>query len=141
MSRMEWINLLGLLTAVVAGAFYVGHLDGRVDTINPAQAIRDINATRDSALQVIERATEGFSDPGSLQSDVFEWRQGEGAVQMIRVTEGICYLVFVTGRFQGGGESVSIYESGDFWFLGGNSLQAGIGARARCWKFPTFEAT
>ena len=139
MTRMEWVNLLGLLTVFAGGAFYVGHLDGRLDAINPAEAIEDINAAKDTALEAIERANEGFSDPGSLHSGTFEWKNGEAEVQMISVTEGICYLVAVSGRFQGYGEEVSIYAKGDFWFLGGKSVPTQLSARARCWKFPILE--
>lgn len=140
MTKMEWINLLGLFAAVAAGSAYVGHLSGRLDAINPEGAVERIESARDAALEEVGRANDSLSDLGNLHSDTFEWRQGRSAVQMIRVSEGICYLVYVTGRFEGGGETVSIYASGDYWFLGGSSRQAGIGARARCWRFPTFGA-
>ena len=142
MSRTEWIKLLGLVGVAIVGALYIGELSGRVNTMNPEAAITRINAARDAVLEDIERMNEGFSDPTSLISRVYEWREGQQAVQMIRVSEGICYLVFVRGRFQGGGESVTIYESGDYWFLHGASQQrpGEVAGNARCWRFPTVGA-
>ena len=107
MTRMEWINLLGLLAVVAGGSTYVGRLSGRLDAINPEAAIVRINEARDAALGAIERAKGGFSDPEGLHAETFEWKNGQSDVQMIRVSEGICYLVAVTGRFQGYGEEVS----------------------------------
>lgn len=140
MTKIEWINLIGLAAAVAAGAYYVGHLSGRVDAMDPDESIRRIKETEDEALKKLEAAVGGFSDPANLHSEEFSWTQGQPPVQMIRVNEGICYLAFIRGKFEGTGESVSIDSRGDFWFLGGTSQQAGVAARARCWEFPTLSA-
>jgi hypothetical protein len=38
----------------------------------------------------------------------------------------------MTGHFQGGGESITVFASGPNWYLGGTSYQLGVGASARC---------
>ena len=71
------------------------------------------------------------------------WQQGQQAVQMIGVNEGICYLVYVTGEFNGQGEAIEISERDGFWVLQGHSsIQTSAGlliARAQCWRFPTIQ--
>jgi hypothetical protein len=43
-----------------------------------------------------------------------------------------CFLTRISGKFMGGGERVHAYVSGGSWYLGGNSQQHGVSARARC---------
>lgn len=112
-------------------------MTGRLDIIDSCEVLDRINNARDDALEQIGRASERLRDLGSLHSETYEWKQGNPAMQMIRMREGICYLTDVAGKFEGDGEFVSVFASGDFWFLDGGSNQEGVGARARCWKFPT----
>ena len=139
MTRIEWINLLGLLAAAIAGAAYIGHLQGRLDTINPGKILERIETARADALGEIAEANKHLSGLGDLHTETYEWRQGEAPVQMIRVNEGICYLVYVRGKFEGYGEVVSIENTGDYWYLGGRSEQVDVAAKARCWKFPVLQ--
>ena len=158
MSRIEWINLLALVVAVAAGGAYIGQLRGTLDSLDPDEVIGRVERAGEAALgQIaiaheglpeelvgrieragatalgeIERANAGLSSLGNLHSDRFDWVQGSSAVQMIRVSEGICYLVHVAGIDDG--DYVSINARDEFWFLEGRA-RAG-GARARCWKFP-----
>ena len=75
------------------------------------------------------------------QTAEFAWRQGQGATRMIPVSEGVCFLTFVTGRFEGGGEQVRVSRNSEgYWVLGGASQQAGVAAGAACWRFPTVPA-
>ena len=140
MTRMEWINLAALIVAIAAGGAYIGHLDGRVEALESAKALDQIREAKERAIDEVEEAIGGFGALGSLHADEFTWTQGDDEVQMIRKVEGICYLVRVTGDFAGGGERVHIFEKGDYWFLGGGSMKAGIAASARCWRFPSFSA-
>lgn len=66
------------------------------------------------------------------QSWSYTWRQGDPAVDMGSYTERFCFLTAVQGKFEGGGESVHVYESGGRWLLAGSSLQNGVGASAVC---------
>lgn len=158
MTRIEWINLLALVVAVAAGGAYIGQLKGTLESLNPDEILERIEKTGDGALVKIREASDGVSDLhaeiaewmermermeragdavdlGSLHPERFEWTQGSSPVQMIRVSEGICYLVSVMGTLDRGGDYLSVNARDDFWFLEGNARRAG--ARAQCWKFPT----
>ena len=155
MTRIEWINLLALFVAVAAGGAYIGQLKGTLESLNPDEILERIEKAGDGALVKIGEASDGVSklhaeivdrierierdgeavDLGSLHPERFEWTQGSSPVQMIRVSEGICYLVSVMGTLDRGGDYLSVNARDDFWFLEGNARRAG--ARAQCWKFPT----
>jgi hypothetical protein len=50
----------------------------------------------------------------------------------------VCFLTLVRGDFEGGGEEVRIWASGGSWYLGGQSLQLGVHARARCARVSSY---
>ena len=56
MTRVEWINLAGLGAAVVAGATYVGYLNGQLEALNPRDSLRAIAEASESALNEIAEA-------------------------------------------------------------------------------------
>jgi hypothetical protein len=63
----------------------------------------------------------------------FSWNQGQPAVGLGSVSNSVCFLTEVKGRFAGEGEEVGIFGvSPGVWHLGGTSLQTGVGATARC---------
>lgn len=62
MTRMEWINLLGLFAAIAGGAAYLGHLSGRLDAINPEGMIASINKAGTIAVREIEEAAGDLTD-------------------------------------------------------------------------------
>lgn len=126
----RWVSLGSFLIVVISGAFWFGRWEAQ-----ESKALEAIDEAKDEAIREFqETLKKAFLAPDTT---TYEWNQGNAEVQMIRVREGICYLVYVRGLFEGSGEYVSIYERGDFWFLGGASQQTGVRARARCWKFPT----
>lgn len=127
MKLIEWINLGLLIAAVAGGSVYVGNLNGRVDTLQPERI-------EEAVRKAVERIGK-LAQPPSLVPQEFKWEQGKPEVEMIGMNEGFCSLVYVTGRFEGGGEAVSIDVKGNSWYLGGKSNQAGVAARARCWKW------
>ena len=139
MTTMEKINLGLLVLGLASGVFFVGGLHQRVRSLETTKG--DIEEARQQALEDIAKATAGFANPESLHSELFEWQQGGPEVQMISVKEGVCYLVSVRGKFEGGGEVVSVDRKGDFWFLHGRSAQSGVAAKARCWEFPASPST
>ena len=138
MTRIEWINLLALFVAVAAGGAYIGQLKGTLESLKPDETLTRIEEARDRALAEIReeiKRARGPVDHGRLHPERFEWTQGSSPVQMIRVSEGVCYLVSVMGTLDRGGDYLSVNARDDFWFLEGNARRAG--ARAQCWKFPT----
>ena len=135
MNRTEIISLCGLALVALGAVFTVGVLHGRVstltETLNPEAVLR----ARNEAIDAIKEARDARQFIAATES--WTWHQGADPVQLIRVDEGICYLVRVAGWFRGGGEAVSIVPRGDYWFLEGQSGQSGVQAVARCWKFPS----
>lgn len=130
MERWErWVSLGSFFIVVISGAFWFGRWEAQ-----ESKALERIDKAKDEAIgEFQETLKKTFSYPDTT---TYEWNQGDEEVKMIRVREGLCYLVYVRGLFEGQGEYVSIYERGDFWFLGGASQKVAVRARARCWKFP-----
>jgi hypothetical protein len=65
-------------------------------------------------------------------SGEYFWSQGELAKPMGGDADKACFLTYVSGHFEGGGEWVNTFTTGGSWYLGGNSLQDGVAAGARC---------
>lgn len=128
MRPIDWINLGLLIVAIAGGVWYLGQLDGRVNALQPEK----IRKAEEEAVRRINQ----LSQPPILDHKVYKWKQGKPEVEMLGETEGYCYLVYVTGKFEGGGEAVSIYVKGKSWYLGGRSHQIDVEAHARCWKWP-----
>ena len=80
-----------------------------------------------------EGAVASKSEALSWISGPYVWNQSDAVVAMQLVSTHICVLARVQGRFGGGGESVSVTEDGNFWYLGGASQQQGMGGAAYCY--------
>ena len=138
MTRNETIGLCGLILVAVGGAFTAGELNGRIDGLGPDR-IRD---AQDEALTAIDVAVTAFQSNVQFVSatETWTWNQYQDSepVPLIRVSEGICYLVHVEGQFEGQGESVTILQRDGRWYLTGTSGRDGkdIEATAACWPFP-----
>jgi len=74
-------------------------------------------------------------------SQDYEWNQGQGPTQMTRADHSACFLTYVSGYFNGKGESVEIKRNDPYWVLTGTSEQmvaapagtmAEVRAKARC---------
>ncbi|MFH1209192.1 MAG: hypothetical protein V1663_00165 [archaeon] len=72
----------------------------------------------------------------SIYTNEYTWTQGDAAVVMINANQGVCFLTSVSGKFEGGGETVKVYidttSTPNRWFLSGSSNQQGVSAKARC---------
>ena len=74
--------------------------------------------------------------------ETYDWHQrtSSESKSMMRVEDGICYLVYLKGEFAGEGEEIGIYSEGPYWVLRGHPRDRGptdsISVRARCWRFP-----
>ncbi len=80
----------------------------------------------------------GLSGPAWHSSAVYfvTWNQGEDPVRLIKQTDGFCFLTKVTGHFQGDGESVRLWVDSDgYWYLGGDSQQAGVSAQCAVLRY------
>jgi hypothetical protein len=77
--------------------------------------------------------------PPSPNVTTYYWDQYiNHEVPMIPVSEGVCALTGITGRFRGGGEAAYIYNNNGTWTLTGRSQQNGVSARAACVTFGSF---
>lgn len=70
--------------------------------------------------------SEGIQVGGEVQGKLrlrgeYHWIKGNDRIQMIPVAEGFCFLTFVSGEFNGGGERVEIIQDGGYWYLQGDS--------------------
>ena len=67
---------------------------------------------------------------------IYLWNQGMPAVQMIPASQGVCFLTYVRGKFNGGKEFVQTFVANvqgvPYWFLGGGSDQSSVAAKAVC---------
>jgi hypothetical protein len=59
------------------------------------------------------------------------WEQGQEPIELHDATTHACFLTGVAGRFEGGGEVLSLIRSGH-WYLSGASLQPELAGSARC---------
>ena len=65
----------------------------------------------------------------------FDWAQDILPVPLgSSVTNAVCFLTRMTGKFQGDAEKVRAYTNSGDWYLGGSSNQSGVRASARCFK-------
>ena len=82
----------------------------------------------------------------------FEWTVGASVggggphdaepVEMIGEAAGVCYLAYISGRFDGYRESVAVYTEDGSWWLGRDprvepaNPTKYVKARANCWEWP-----
>ena len=75
-------------------------------------------------------------DPETVTVSVvkkFEWAQGNPREKFIVQGENIfCFLTKITGKFEGGGESLEVVEKSDGWYFRGSSNQQGVAGTAVC---------
>jgi hypothetical protein len=82
------------------------------------------------------------SVPGaSSYGQEYSWVQGNPAVNLGTAAGRVCFLTEMQGLFGGGGEHVETYVSAGNWYLGGGSMQWGVGAKARCISVPSYSGT
>jgi hypothetical protein len=72
----------------------------------------------------------------------FAWNNSQLLpVKMMPVSEGICALTGVAGKFRGGGEQVFVRQGNGYWYLGGGTLQFDyLWAQAHCIPYKDFGA-
>ena len=138
MSRANWIQLgilcVAAIVALTAAVRAFENLRTRVENLEST----NIEGARAKAIKEITDTGAAIAKFENWSSRPFVWKQGQEEIKMIKITEGICYLVYVTGDFEGQGEAVSIHVKGDYWYLGGKSGRGMvIEAHARCWGIPS----
>ena len=135
MRLIDWINIGVVVVAIIGAATYIGELRGQLDGLKSQVGQLSANAIEIAEEKAAQRLKTLAKGPTLVDRD-FSWSQGSSEVEMIGQSEGFCYLTRITGKFEGGGEVVSIHVKGGSWYLGGRSKQTGVAAHARCWKWP-----
>jgi hypothetical protein len=80
-----------------------------------------------------EGATEDVGSASeALMTAEQTWSQGQAPVVLGSSSNRFCYLTSISGKFEGGGESVHVRINNGQWELTGTSGQVGVSARARC---------
>ena len=153
---VRWVAVAGLLLAAYSAVtstarnwiddkftsavteIFDSHLDSVLEkfyvdeVLNVAMEEANRVATAETA-RIMEQTS--FGD-GGLYPEIYGWRGGMEARQMLEVEEGICFLTRVSGEFEAPGDYVSVFDSGGSWYLDGESPGNSVGAEARCWRFP-----
>jgi hypothetical protein len=78
-------------------------------------------------------------DP-SWASGAYCWNQGQNHKRLNSVSTHMCVLARVSGDFDGGGEEVKLYQYDGYWYIGGKSMQSGVGGCAYCFAKNQFLA-
>lgn len=139
MKRTDLINMAGIAIAIIAGVLYIGELKGRVDELKSRVDALNPDAINEAVENAISRLEALTRNPTLDEREFHIWadKNKSPEKEMIGQDEGFCYLTKVTGDFEGGGEDVRIVIKGGSWYLVVKSgQQNGIGASARCWKWP-----
>lgn len=87
----------------------------------------------------VERVIAAY-DPNHLQEYVWNHETNPLPKRMVRTSDGICFLSYFKGAFDG---EVSIVHENGWWVLlgTGDGQDRTIEARARCWRFPWADRT
>lgn len=94
-----------------------------------------LSTTADAQVSVDQKATQTLSEP--LQPSVYSWERGQPPSVLVPALSHVCFLTFVSGKFEGGGERIALYidtgaAGGPKWVLNGTSAQSELRANATC---------
>ena len=154
MRIQDWVGVVSIVGIVAAGAVVVGRLQAEVNQLRAQSSVAAIEAARDAALEsvregvenaVLEMLAERSAAANADTTTTYaKWHQttDNSTKSLLRISDGICFLVTVSGRFEGGGEALSVWENDGRWVFGGRSGPGGGGIQgeARCWRFPWAES-
>lgn len=82
-------------------------------------------------VQHLSSAGQGVTTLAAIESEL-QWQHGSNPTYLGNADSRTCFLTRVGGKFTGSTEAVYIYQANGGWYLGGQSSQAGLKARARC---------
>lgn len=128
---MDWINIGLIVTTVIGFEAYVGDIHGRLDGLKDQVHKLDPVKIREAEESAAARL-RGLATSPTLVDQTYEWEKGHDPVQMVKVSDGFCYLTKLTGNLNGRDEAVWITIIGDYWHLGGMSKREFAAGRARC---------
>ena len=132
---------IAMMLAVVVLAFGIVTLT--IQVVSTVSEVTNMNKRLDKFDNVVGvlgkqvgSLNKRLSDLGHSETQEYTWRKGDPEKEMLSVSEGVCYLTRVQGKFEGHGEAVFVTIKGNSWYLHGRANQPLL-AKARCWKFPS----
>lgn len=108
----------------LAGSFFDQKLFVRKTNTNAAQAWREVVTVPDNSAGY---SAEHCMDQGAATTNLT-------ALTGVDVNNGFCFLTYVRGKFEGGGEVVHVTQSGTDWVIAISSGQSAVRGCARCFR-------
>ena len=146
MRTQDWVGLAAIVASIAAGALFIGQLQTEVRELRrqleargPIEAINEVLAHALDELRASGQSVVAESLRGEADVQVHSWHQSSdnSPKRMLSISEGICFLTTVSGRFEGGGEFLTVGPSDDGqWIFRGGSRQSGVQGDVYCWRFP-----
>jgi hypothetical protein len=129
--------LIGVLSAVGCGASADEGIDcGRDDCAHGSSPGESINLSAAPNADAIASTQQELH--GDWATGPATWTQGERPRRLGTVADNICILSRLTGKYEGGGEYVSVTHDGTDWYLQGGSQQVGVAGEALCFPRKLF---
>lgn len=123
----------GMRTGAAACHLFLVLIAGCDDLDEVATSMADDDESLQAGVELDDSDVASAEHGDTLAlSQEFSWYQGNPSTPMGPVDKRVCFLTFVRGKFEGGGEMVRVYSSNGSWYLGGTSQQSGVAAKARC---------
>lgn len=121
-----------------------GHFEGAGERVTISETFNQGNGASGATVLGGFSQQEGVNVSGRCTRNARQfspgrsvWNQGDASVPMAFISQfPVCSLFSISGRFEGGGESIQIdpttFQGALAWQLGGMSQQQGLRAEAQC---------
>ena len=134
------LGLLFVVVVTILGGSILLVVQDTVELFNYTQSLSERIRSNENSIQNLKGEFSAPEDVELGELKHFSWDQNEnsGKIQMISISEGLCFLTSIRGHFEGEQEWLSITRENGFWYLSGNSWQEGVKGEATCWITPAF---
>ena len=138
--RTRGFMLVAFLLLGVCGFVMVQMTNRNAKQVTDLKTVSDQIASLQAAASLPVKQSpvpDRLLQPFQFSSVTFShWEQGKPPIQLIKRSEGLCFLTKVSGHFEGEGESVRLWIDKDgYWYLGGDSHQLGVNAECAVLKY------
>jgi hypothetical protein len=108
----------------LSGSFFDQRLYFRKTNDNASQPWREVVTVPDNSAGY---TAEHCMDQGAAVTNLT-------TLTGVNTTNGFCFLTYVRGKFEGGGEIIRVTTSGTDWVININSGQNSVRGCARCFR-------